>query len=254
LTPYLPTPIDTRQVRLADDLNGLVERLATSAKILTAGLIVLAASPAFVPPRPGGPGGPGGFGPPAGLQMTAAMLLRNDKIVEELKLTDDQKADVKKAVDKVNEKYRDEFDKARGDREKIGDLFKSQNEDMEKAMVSVLKADQAKRLKQIEVQAAGTEAFSRDDLQSALKLTDKQKKTVREEQDGLQQVIRDLFKDAQGDREKMAAIVKKSQTLRAETLANVVKGLSDDQKTSGPGLVMLSAGLHMLSRPNTSPK
>jgi Spy/CpxP family protein refolding chaperone len=195
-------------------------------KVLTAGLAVLAASPAFAQPRPGGPGG---FGPPGGFQITASTLLRNDKVLEELKLTDDQKADLKKAADKVTEKYRDEFGKAQGDFQKIGELFKSQNEDMEKAMVAVLKADQAKRLKQIEVQAAGLNAFDRDDVQSALKLTDKQKQTVKDEQDGVQKDIRDLRQDALNDRDKMAAMGKKIQELRADALAKVVKGLNDDQ-------------------------
>jgi Spy/CpxP family protein refolding chaperone len=196
------------------------------AKVLTAGLIVLAASPAFAQPRPGGPPG----GPPGGFQITAAMLLRNDKVMEELKITDDQKADLKKAGDKVAEKYRDEFGKAQGDFQKIGDLFKAQNEDTEKAMLAVLKADQAKRLKQLVVQAAGLDAFSRDDVQSALKLTDKQKSTVKDEQDGLQKDIRDLFQDARNDREKMAAAGKKVQDMRADTMAKVVKGLTDEQQ------------------------
>jgi Spy/CpxP family protein refolding chaperone len=201
------------------------------ATFLTAGLIVLAASPAFAQ-RPPGPG-PGGF--PAGPGMapvSAVMLLRNEKVAEELKLTDDQKADVKKASDAVAEKYKADFDKARAaqDREKMGELFKAQNEDTEKAVVAALKSDQAKRLKQIEVQAAGLGAFSREDVQAALNLTDKQKQEVKEANKDLQDDIQEIFKGAQGDREKMPDAFKKVQTLRTETQDKLVNGLTAEQK------------------------
>jgi Spy/CpxP family protein refolding chaperone len=176
-------------------------------KVLTAGLIVLAASSAFAQqPRRAG----GGFGPPGGMTAgpSAAALLRNDKVQEELNLTDDQKAELQKAAAAAGDKYRD---------------------DLEKATMGALKPDQAKRLKQIEVQSAGLAAFSKEDVQAALKLTDAQKASVKTAADDMQKDIQDLFKDAQGDREKMAGAFKKIQELRTEGLDQVVKGLSDDQ-------------------------
>jgi len=199
------------------------------AKVLTAGLIVLAASPAFAQP----PRERGGFGPPGGMTAPgAAALLRNDKVQEELKLTDDQKADLKKAADAVSDKYKADIAKARADmdREKMGELRKAENADQEKAAAGVLKPEQAKRLKQIEVQTAGLGAFSMDDVQTALKLTDAQKKDVKTAADDMQKDVQDLFKDAQGDREKMAGAFKKVQELRTESLDQIVKGLGDDQK------------------------
>ncbi len=177
-------------------------------KFLTAGLIVLAASPAFAQqPRRGG----GGFGPPGGMTAgpSAAALLRNDKVQEELNLTDDQKAEMQKAAAAAGEKYRD---------------------DLEKATLGVLKPEQAKRLKQIEVQSAGLAAFSKEDVQAALKLTDAQKTTVKGAVDDMQKDVQDLMKDAQGDREKMTAAFKKIQDLRTDAVEQVVKGLSEDQK------------------------
>jgi Spy/CpxP family protein refolding chaperone len=96
--------------------------------------------------------------------------------------------------------------------------------------MGALKPEQAKRLKQIEVQSAGLGAFSKDDVQAALKLTDAQKTSVKTAADDMQKDIQDLFKDAQGDREKMADAFKKIQELRTDSLDQVVKGLSDDQK------------------------
>ena len=156
---------------------------------------------------PGGPGGPGAFGPGGpggagagffgggGRGIGAAGLLRNDKVQEELKLTDDQKSDVQKAGDTVRAKYKDDMDKARSgmDFQKMGELAKAQGEDMEKAVAGVLKPEQSKRLKQIEVQAAGLAAFSMDDVQSALKLTDAQKKDAKDATDALQKDVQDAF-------------------------------------------------------------
>ena len=196
------------------------------AKVLTAGLMVLAASPAFSqpPPRPGGPGG--------GFQVTASMLLRNDKVLEELKLTDDQKADVKKASDKVAEKFKADIEKARADRDfaKMGEVYKAQNEETEKAVLAVLKPEQGKRLKQIEVQAANLNAFTREDVQSALKLTDAQTKEIKESTKDLQDDIQEVFKEARGDQEKMAAATKKVQGMRTDTMNKIVASLADDQK------------------------
>ena len=176
-------------------------------KVLAAGLVVLAASPAFAQP----PRQRGGFGPPGGMTAapSAAALLRNDKVQEELNLTDDQKADLKKVADAASEKYKD---------------------DLEKATMGALKPEQAKRLKQIEVQSAGLAAFSKDDVQAALKLTDAQKASVKTAEDDMQKDVQDLLKDAQGDREKMTDAFKKIQELRTDSLDQVVKALNDDQK------------------------
>jgi Spy/CpxP family protein refolding chaperone len=198
--------------------------------ILTIGLALLAASPVLAQP-PGGRGGRGGamaMRQPPG----AARLLANDKVQEELKLTDDEKAAVKKATDEVSAKYQDEMDKARTamDRDKMTELRKAENADVEKAVAAVLKPEQAKRLQQIEVQAAGLDAFSRDDVQAALKLTDAQKKDVKGAEDDMQKDAAEVFKDAAGDRTKMAAAAKKVQDLRTDSVEGVVKGLTDDQK------------------------
>ena len=174
--------------------------------------------------RPGRAGGLSGLrpaGPPARRRRVrpsgrhdggaeAAALLRNDKVQEELNLTDDQKADLKKVADAAGEKYKD---------------------DLEKATLALwlFKPEQAKRLKQIEVQSAGLAAFSKDDVQSALKLTDAQKASVKTAADDMQKDVQDLFKDAQGDREKMADARKKIKDLSTDAMDQIVKGLSADQ-------------------------
>ena len=124
------------------------------ARVLTAGLLVLLASPAFAQP----PGGRGMF------QPNAAMLLRDDKVQAELKLTDDQKDQLKKIADK----YKGEFEQARKDMDfkKMGELMKSAGEDVDKVVADSFKPDQRKRLNQLLVQREGFIAFSKEDVKS----------------------------------------------------------------------------------------
>ncbi len=170
-----------------------------------------------------------------GRAMGAGALARIEKVATELKLTDDQKTGIQKAGDTIREKFRDDFDKARqdGDREKMTALFKAQGEALDKELAGVLKPEQMKRLKQIEVQTAGLAAFATEDVQNALKLTDAQKKEVKEAEDAVEKDMQEAFQGAfQGgfSPDKMQEVGKKVQTMRTDALDKVLKGLTDDQK------------------------
>jgi Spy/CpxP family protein refolding chaperone len=193
------------------------------AKVLTIGLVVLAASPAFAQRQ--GRGGPGGRG---GFEMTPAQLLGMEKVQEELKITDDQKAQ----FTKITDKYKEEMATARKDmnREKITELRKAETEDFDKAIPTVLKPDQVKRLKQLEVQAGGIRALSKEDVQTALKLTDDQKKSIKDSEDELRKDVQEMFQSAGGDRTKMAEMFTKVQGMQKEALEKAVNGFTPDQK------------------------
>lgn len=190
---------------------------SVTAKALTVGLILLAASPAFAQRQRG-------FG---GRTRGAADLLAIDKVQEELKLTDEEKA----AFTKITDKYKDDIASARQnmDRQKMADLRKQQNDDVDKAAPDILKPDQLKRFKQLEVQSAGIQAFNKDDVATALKLTDDQKKTIKDTTDQLQKDTQDLFQNAGqgGDR---TALMEKARTMRQDAMDKVVNSLTDDQK------------------------
>jgi Spy/CpxP family protein refolding chaperone len=190
-------------------------------KVLTVGLVLLAASPAFAQ-RQRGQGGRGGF------EMTAAQLLGMEKVQEELKITDDQKAQ----FTKITDKYKEEMAAARKDmnREKMGELRKAETEEIDKAVPTVLKADQVKRLKQLEVQAGGLRALSKEDVQTSLKLTDAQKKSIKDSTDELTKDVQEMFQSAGGDRSKMAEMFTKIQGMQKEALEKAVNSLNDDQK------------------------
>lgn len=194
------------------------------ASLLTAGLVVLVASPAFAQP------------PARGMRPapTAASLLRQDKVKTELKLTDDEK----EKIAKITDKYKDDLAAARSsqDRDKTRELTKAMNADMEKALPTILNADQTKRLDQLVVQASGFDAFSKDSVKSALKLTDKQEKEIADQKEQVQKDAADLMKDVGTDRQKRREAMQKVQTLRTDAMDKIVNGFTADQKKAWEGL------------------
>jgi Spy/CpxP family protein refolding chaperone len=189
--------------------------------VVFVGLLV---SLAVAQQRPFGGGGAGGG---------TAMLLNNEGVQKELKLTDDQIAQVKKVSQEVREKFKGEFEKMkdvdkaqRG--EKGAELFKKVNDETNKSLASVLKPEQAKRLHQIQLQIGGSEALTEPDVEKALKLTDDQKdkiKTIREDaRKDMAELRKDGFKDKGGEAfKKMAAV-------RKETVDKAMAVLTPEQK------------------------
>lgn len=210
---------------------------------------------AVVQAQPGRGFGFGGFGGPSG-------LVRAKAVQEELKMTDDQ-------VTKVNE-WAKEFgpksmeimkDKGiefggKGGGGKGGGFGKQTPEQMEKMAAAtaeinkvaykelgdILKKEQVDRLKEIDRQNQGINAFHDEEVVSALKLTDSQKTSIKG-------FTTDFGKDSQEirseaglgggkggggkggfDPEKMAEMNKKIQKTSKEYVAKAVDLLNDEQK------------------------
>src|SRR5262249_41121618 len=124
-------------------------------------------------PRGGGFGGPGA-------------LLRNPGVQKEIKLTEEQLKKYEE-FNKTLEPKRQEAQEARQnmDREKAQEIQKEITRGTEKFVKDTLNADQQKRLKQIQRQAMGPNAFTDEEVAKELKLTDEQK-------DGIKKVVDDL--------------------------------------------------------------
>jgi Spy/CpxP family protein refolding chaperone len=195
-----------------------------SIRLAVAALVLALAVPAFAQ-RQGR--GRGGFG---GAQMGPGLLL-NKSVQDELKLTDDQKA----SLTKIQTKQREEMKKAfeSGDKDKIGEAMRALREETDKAVAKVvgtLSADQKKRFKQIRVQVGGLAAFADPEIAKDLNLTDKQKEEIKGIADDVQKDVGEIFKDAQGDRERMQAARGKIEKVRADATAKVLKALSSEQQ------------------------
>jgi 2'-5' RNA ligase len=184
---------------------------------LALGLAVLLARPAVAQFRGGGGGGIGG-------------LLTNKSVQEELKLDKDQVDKVAEALKKVREDLKDEMAKLRDrdtPREERATLMRKVGEAEHKALDGILKAEQTKRLHQIQLQLEGVGAFANAETQKALNLTDKQKEDLKAIQEDLQKEQREIFQNAGDDRQ---AAFKKIQTLRKDKLDAALKVLTDEQK------------------------
>jgi len=202
-------------------------------RIVTRGLAValfaLVVSPVLAQRQPGPGAGFGGQG--------IGTLVTNKSVQEELKLTEEQVTALKTAGEGVREKFKADLDKAREgkDREKMTELFKTMSEEsnkvMTKAVAEHLKPEQAKRLKQIELQVAGTRALTREDVQKELKLSEKQVGEIKAIGEEAQKDVTDLFKDAGGDRTKMQEARTKIQAIQKESAEKAMGKLSAEQKT-----------------------
>jgi Spy/CpxP family protein refolding chaperone len=195
-----------------------------STRLAVAALVLALTVPAFAQ-RQGR--GRGGFGP----QMGPGLLL-NKSVQDELKLTDDQKS----SLTKIQTKQREEMKKAfeSGDKEKMREAFQTIQQESNKEIAKVantLSADQKKRFKQIRVQVGGLAAFSDPEIAKDLNLTDKQKEEIKGIDEDTRRDIGEIFKDAQGDRERMQAAQQKIQKVRADATAKALKSLSEEQQT-----------------------
>ena len=152
--------------------------------------------------RPGGGFG-GGFPGGGGRGGADPLALVNMKAIqEELKLSEEQVAQIPEAV--------------------------------AKALAGVLTADQAKRLKQIEIQQRGTGAFADPKIAEKLNLSDEQKKDVKTLLEDSRKEMGELFKGGfagGGDN------FKKIAALRKETEEKIKDVLTADQKKTWKQMV-----------------
>ena len=140
--------------------------------------------------------GRGGFGM-GGQGMDPATLLRNAKVREELKVTDQQMEKVPDAV--------------------------------LKGLADVLTPDQMKRLKQIDLQVKGYRALNDAKVQMSLKMTSEQKDNVKTIIDDSDREMREVMKEAQGGG-GFGEAMQKVNTLRKEAQEKAMGVLNADQK------------------------
>jgi len=189
-------------------------------------LALLIASPVLAQP----PGGRGGRGGPGG--FSGLMLLQNESVQKELKLDEEQVAQVKKKSAELREKHRGEFEKLRDlssdeRREKGRTLMSAVEEESRDAAREILKPEQRRRFFQISLQVNGPRALERPRVQEALKLTDEQKGKIRDILEDSREQMRKAFENGQGNREEAR---KKFGELRQQTQDKVNAVLTDEQK------------------------
>jgi len=214
-------------------------------KFLAAALVALLAIPAFAQDerpnrqpgqRSGQRPGRGGPGMRGGQFLQGPMLLRLKSVREELNLTSEQSDQLRKKAEEVRDKYRDQLQQARtgGDPQEAQKVFRAMAEEANKAVHEVLKPEQAKRFRQIQLQLrlqmAGPYALLDRDVERQLNLSDKQKEDLKECADELNKDRQELFRDARGNPEQMPAAFKKAQQLTQKARDKAVSELTGEQR------------------------
>jgi hypothetical protein len=196
-------------------------RVATAALLATTLVLTAARSQSFL--LAGGPAG----------------LVTSKTVTDDIKATDEQvqklKAWAKEHQDKQREFFKAFKDSSDGERAKQRTALTA---DAWKAVGKVLKDDQVKRLKQIELQVAGTSAFSRPEVAEALKITDDQKDRIEESLGFVAEDLQALNKEFGGNgffppkldnNKKKEYDAKLAELSKKRTIA-MYDGLTADQK------------------------
>jgi hypothetical protein len=220
------------------------------------GVAVVLAVPALAQQRQQGQQGRGGGGFGGGL----AGLIENVGVQQELKLDNEQVEKAKAAVDKVREKHSDDRAKLQDlsqeeRREKRSAINQAVSEETMKALENVLKPEQIKRFKQIDLQRRGAEAFTEPEVQTALKLTGAQKEKIKTIAADAAQERRGLFQDAgnpgQGGANRGGEEAqKKMAVLHKATVEKVSAVLTDDQKQTWKEMIGQPFEVHFQGQRN----
>ena len=214
-----------------------VNRLVMAVFVLVGAITLTATSvPAQQPKQ-----GKGGFG--GGMGGGALNLIRSKTVQEDVKITEDQGSKLKDWAKDYAPKMQ-EMMKAKREgidpsqfREKMPAIQAAMAVETYKELGAVLKPEQIARLKQIEVQMAGTRAFTMPAVTEALKLKDEQKEKLKDVTDSAQKETMDLgqeygsrFGQPPMDAEKAKEFSKKMAAINDETMKKVMGMMSDDQK------------------------
>src|SRR6185437_8704623 len=178
--------------------------------------------------------------------LDTPILLSNRGVRKEIKLTDEQYDKVHKIIKEVRDKYQPDLAKARADGDNakfvklVADSTLETRERVNKAVPDILSPEQAKRLKQIQIQVNGLISLNKPEVQKELKLSDKQKDEIKEIGDKLKSDIAGVVKDALAapsqrlleKARKAAETVGKIKSLNQEATQKALAKLTEDQKTT----------------------
>jgi hypothetical protein len=159
------------------------------------------------------------------------VLLVNEGVQKELKLTDDQKTKVQELAQSESEKMRElRLGGGQPDRDKLREAQKAVEEATEKFVKETLTPEQQKRLKQLRYQQQGVRAFTYPDVQKALKLTDEQKDKVKTLALDYDKELPELRPQRGGGGGNFQEMMQKRQALRKDYVTKAQALLTDEQK------------------------
>ena len=186
-----------------------------------------------------------GFGMFGGGQASVSQqygrLIMMPSVQKELEIVDDQKSKLSDASQSMRDSMQDVFsgmqpptqDMTPEERQKSMDEMQKKmqpvQEKYQKAVESILLPNQVKRLKEIALQVAGTQALNDKKVQEELKLSADQVAKIKKINEDMAKKMQSLFADAAGD---FQSLQPKMQELNQATEKLLVAALTDAQKAS----------------------
>jgi hypothetical protein len=158
------------------------------------------------------------------------MLLKDRRVAQEIKLTGNQEMAARQSLFQPLGKFTQELNKLQGlnleqFQAKSREARYVYNEEEREIVGKALKQGQFQRIKQIQVQGAGLDAFLQPVVQKELNLSTEQKEKIKDAARKFRISTADIEKEAD-----QAAARKKLATLREETMNLLVALLNQDQK------------------------
>ena len=209
-------------------------RFASIALVML-GMLVLCTA-AMAQPGPGMGFGMFPGGPAYTVSMQYGRLLNSPTVQKDLELVDDQKTKIKETSDKAQAAMREMRmgmqdlapEERQAKMEEMGKKMQAQQEELKKVIESTLLPNQLKRLKEIALQVAGSQALNDKQIQDDLKLTADQVAKIKTIGEESMKKIQDLFAGG-GDPQ---SAFQKMPEIRQETEKQIVAVLTDEQKAS----------------------
>jgi hypothetical protein len=209
-----------------------------------------------------------GFGFGGGGGVTA--LVNNKAVQEDIKASEEQVKKItdwtkefKTTRDKINKDEGVEFVKGTKIDEEMRAKMTTANgkisKEAYKQLGDILKKEQIDRVKQIERQQLGVNAFANTEVVDTLKLSDSQKTSVKGITGDYTKETRDIFselgfKKGMFDAEKFADAQKKVQKLGKEYMGKLVDILEDGQKKTWKDMTGATFDVTKLQQPFGKPK
>ncbi len=207
-------------------LRTFVEKRTASVAAQLAGK-----SKGYVPGRWSVPGG----GPGQGLDgLGARFVIFRDKVQNELKLSDDQKATLRKRLEATNGQVRGFFQKAQDLKpderaRRMREFQMKVNEELAAFLKTILKDGQLQRLRELVLQREGSFAVMQPEVARELGILDEQRKQCMEVVQEMHKKVEPLMKEVQsgGDPREIGPRIMK---IRLEHEGKIEAILSDAQK------------------------
>ncbi len=157
------------------------------------------------------------------------VLLQEQSIQKELKLTEEQLKKSQEVIRKVQKRYAQGLAKARAQKSvQVLEIGREISEETLGQLSDTFNPQQIKRLKEIQIQQQGLQAFSDPGVERVLRLTDEQKKKIKAIEEDFMQQVRPLFQ--RGAPGSFEVRLKKMTDLNKQAIEKSVGVLDADQR------------------------